>query len=83
MKMQDGLDFFGGLAAGAGEGHGERSCDVEGGENSVRITSRKLFVGSGGEGVHRGNYAGVCGRLCGSEQDRKNKTFHGASPSIP
>jgi hypothetical protein len=33
MNVQDGLDFFGGLAAGAGKGHGERGGDVEGGED--------------------------------------------------
>jgi hypothetical protein len=67
MEAQDGLDFFGGLAAGAGKGHGERSGDVEGGEDQVPIPSRELFVGGGGEGVNRRHYAGVGGRQRGGE----------------
>jgi hypothetical protein len=70
--VQDGLDFLCGLAAGAGKGHGERSGDVERGEDQVRVASRQLFVGGGGEGVHRGRYTGVGGRQRGGEQDRQN-----------
>jgi hypothetical protein len=67
MEAQDGLDFFGGLAAGAGKGHGERSGDVEGGEDQIPISSRELSEGGGGEGVHRGHYAGVGGGQRGGE----------------
>ena len=79
MQAQDGLDFLGGLPAGAGKGHGERGRDVEGGEDQVRIASRELFVGGGCEGVHRGRYLRVGGRQRGGQQHRQNKAFHEAS----
>ena len=79
MEVEDGLDFFGGLAAGAGKGHGERSGDVEGGEDQVPVASRELFVAGGGEGVHGGHYTGIGGRERGGGEDRQNKAFHGAS----
>ena len=79
MDVQDGLDFLGGLAAGARTRHGERRGDVEGRENQVPVASHKLFVGGSGEGVHRRRYTGVGGRQRGGQQDRQNKTFHGGS----
>ena len=79
MEAQDGLDFLGGLAAGAGKGHGERRGDVEGGENQVPVASHELFVGGGGEGVHGGRNAGIGGRQRGGEKEGQSKAFHETS----
>jgi hypothetical protein len=68
--VHNGFDFFGALAAGAGEGHRERSINIEGREDEVPVASRQLFVAVSGEGVQRGRHWGVGGRQHGSEQDR-------------
>jgi len=74
MEVQDGLDFPGGLAAASCKGHGERSRDIERGEDQVPVASRELFVAVDGEGVHRGRYAGVGGRQPGGKQDRQEQS---------
>jgi hypothetical protein len=41
----EAICVFGGLAAGAGKGHGKRSGDIEWGEDQVSIASSQLSVG--------------------------------------
>jgi hypothetical protein len=51
IQVQNGLNFLGGLTAGADAGEGERSGNVERREDQVRIALNNLFVGGCCEGV--------------------------------